>query len=470
VPRTGEWTTEASLAFLESAPDAVVIIEPSGTIALANARTEEMFGHTRDDLVGQPIEVLLPARFHAAHVGHRNGYIAEPRTRPMGAGLELHGRRRDGSEFPVDISLSLIDTESGRWVAAAIRDVTDRKRAEEKFRSFLESAPDAVVIIEPNGSIALVNAQTEALFQYERAALVGEPVEMLLPERFRTAHVGHRTGYLLEPRTRPMGAGLELFGMRSDGTEFPIDISLSPLETEEGRLLAASIRDVTARKRLESARDEFIHHAAHELRTPLATLAALGETLALRMDEMSEENITRALGALQRQSARASRLVGDLLDLTRLEGGRVDVSLRRVQIPGLVARVLETAPAPADREIIDATQDATVLGDVLHLERLLTNLLSNAYRYGGPNITIETARVDGHVVMTVADDGEGVPADLAPIVFDPFIRGKQASSVGGSGVGLALCRSIVDALGGSIWYEPGIPSGARFCVRLPEAA
>ena len=467
--RSGAWTTEASLAFLESAPDAVVIIEPSGTIALANARTEELFGHRRADIVGQPVEVLLPTRFHAVHVGHRDGYLAEPSPRPMGAGLELYGLRKDGTEFPVDISLSTIDTSDGRWVAAAIRDVTDRKRADEKFRSFLESAPDAVVIIEPDGRIALINAQTESLFGYPRSDLVGQPVEMLLPERYHEAHVWHRNDSLSEPRARPMGAGLELYGRRRDGSEFPLDISLSPLDTEEGRLLAASIRDVTARKRLEAARSEFIHHAAHELRTPLATLAALGETLAVRMDEMTQENITRALGALQRQSARASRLVGDLLDLTRLEGGQADVSIRRVEIPGLVGRVLETAPPPDGRNVREAAENVGVLADPLHLERVLTNLLSNAYRYGGANISIETAREPGHIVISVSDDGEGVPDDLVESVFEPFIRGKKASAVGGSGVGLALCRSIVDAFGGSIWYEGPTEGGARFCVRLREA-
>jgi len=172
----------------------------------------------------------------------------------MGSGLELYGLRKDGSEFPIEISLSPLDTEDGTLVSSAIRDITERRKAEEKFHGLMESAPDAMIIVASNGHIARVNAQTEKLFGYRRNELIGEPVEALIPERFRSRHPAHRSGYFLDPKVRSMGTGLALFGLRKDGSEFPVEISLSPLETEEGSFVSTAIRDVTDRMKAEELR------------------------------------------------------------------------------------------------------------------------------------------------------------------------------------------------------------------------
>ena len=239
---------------LESAPDAMVIMGQDGRILLVNAQTEKLFGYPREELLGQWVELLVPERFRKAHPGHRSGYFENPKVRSMGSGLELYGLRKDGTEFPIEISLSPLDTEEGTIVSSAIRDVTERKLAEDRFRGLLEAAPDAVVIVDSDGTIVLINAQTERLFGYRRDELLGKMVEVLIPPRFRGQHPGHRGGYFANPKFRAMGSGLELFGQRKDGTEFPIEISLSPMETKEGRVVTAAIRDITERKAAEQQR------------------------------------------------------------------------------------------------------------------------------------------------------------------------------------------------------------------------
>lgn len=238
---------------IEAAPDAIVIANQEGSIVLVNAQAEKLFGYKRAELLDQSIEILVPERMRGKHRFHRATYMSGPVSRPMEADLQLYGLRKDGTEFPAEISLSPVQTPSGWLIASATRDVTERYRAKQRILTLLDSAPDAMVVVGEDGRIVLVNSQTEKLFGYDRTELLGQPVEVFLPERFWAGHRDHRAKYKSHPQVRPMGAGLELYGVRKDGTEFPVEISLSPQHTEEGLLVSATIRDVTQRKRVENA-------------------------------------------------------------------------------------------------------------------------------------------------------------------------------------------------------------------------
>lgn len=235
---------------VESAPNAIVLVGRDGRIVLVNAQTERSFGYNRNELVGQLIELLVPERFRAAHPGHRAGFFASPSERSMGAGRDLYGLRKDGREFPVEIGLNPIQ---GGLVLASIIDISERKRAEERFRRVVESAPNAMVMVGQDGRITLVNAQTEKLFGYTREELIGQSVDVLVPERFRSMHAGYRASFFSAPSVRAMGAGRDLFGLHKDGHEFPVEIGLNPIQSEEGSMVLVSTIDITERKRAEES-------------------------------------------------------------------------------------------------------------------------------------------------------------------------------------------------------------------------
>jgi PAS domain S-box-containing protein len=276
----------------EASPDAIVVTDAEGRITSINSQVERLFGYGRQELVGQDVEILVPERFRQPHPGHRGAYKAHASVRPMGAGLELFGRRMDGSEFPVDIMLSPMETAEGRVVISVIRDISDRKRDQEavrrseaQFRALFEFSPDAIVASDREGRITEVNARVESMFGYQRGELLGQSIDSLVPERFRHTHPARRMEYASSARVRPMGAGLDLYGRRKDGSEFPADIMLGPVETAEGRVVLSVIRDLTEKREAEEAlrRSELQkRYLEEELNTEARFEEIIGESVGLK--------------------------------------------------------------------------------------------------------------------------------------------------------------------------------------------
>ena len=276
----------------EFSPDAIVVTDAQGHITSVNAQVDKTFGYKREELIGQPIEILVPERFRQGHPQHRQTYTAHASVRPMGAGLELFGRRRDGSEFPVDIMLSPVDTAEGPVVLSVIRDISDRKKAQEAiqrseqlFRALFEFSPDAIIASDADGRITSVNARVESSFGYKRDELLGQSVDILVPERFRRAHPDRRKEYGAKASVRPMGAGLELYGRRKDGSEFPADIMLGPVETAKGRVVLSVIRDLTEKREAEEAlrrSEQERRYLEEELSTESKFEEIIGESVGLK--------------------------------------------------------------------------------------------------------------------------------------------------------------------------------------------
>ena len=246
-PQTDNWFE----IIVEGAPDAILIADRDRRITLVNRSTEILFGYSRAELVGQPLEMLVPQRFRDRHPDLVANFLLAPKARSMGAGRDLFGLRKDGSEVPIEIGLNPIETAAGRYTLASIIDITERKRAEERFRLVVEAAPNAIIMADRDGRITLVNRNAEGMFGYSRAELLGQLLEMLIPPRFRDRHPHFVSNYFEAPKVRSMGTGRDLFGLRKDGTEVPIEIGLNPIEMSGGWFTLASIIDITERKRAE---------------------------------------------------------------------------------------------------------------------------------------------------------------------------------------------------------------------------
>lgn len=372
--------------------------------------------------------------------------------------------------------LAEIDLLRSRLAQAEETESTHRK-AGLKFQSLFEVAPDGIIIVDRGGLITLVNAQAEKLFGYLRKELLGQPIEILVPERFRGAHVGHRENYHTQPRTRPMGAGLDLAGRRKDGSEFPVEISLSPIETEEGARVISIVRDITDKKGAEQKlrekireMDDFVHVVSHDLKEPLRGIEAFAGFLAEDYAHLLDDEGRRYVQFLKSSAVRMKDLIHDLLTLASIS--RKAPAQQKIDLNQILRKVEEDLSYTIEQKKVRISRKhplPTVVCDPTRMGELFKNLLSNAVKFNMssvPEIEIDLKEEKGFYLFSVKDNGIGIDPRYQDQIFGLFERLHPQEEFEGTGAGLAICKKIVEDCGGKIWVESAPGKGSTFFFTL----
>jgi PAS domain S-box-containing protein len=439
------------------------------------------------------VKNIIPEGFAERLIADGTRSAAEALAQQIGTGIELSGRRKDGSEFPIEIMLSPLESAEGILVTAAIRDISVRKNAEThlaqmegRYRGLLEAAPDAMVVVNQGGEIVLLNVQAEKQFGYRRDELVGQKVKNIIPEGFAERLIADGTRSAAEALAQQIGTGIELSGRRRDGGEFPIEIMLSPLESTEGILVTAAIRDISERKKseehlvktvgeLKRSNDElqqFAYVSSHDLQEPLRMVASYTQLLAKRykgrLDSDADEFIAFAVDGCNRMQG----LIQDLLAYSRT--GTNGKALREVSGDAALKEALTNLRTTIGESGAVVTHDPlpVIQMDDTQLTQVFQNLVGNAIKYRSaevPHVHVSARKNGGHEwIFSVRDNGLGIDPQYFERIFILFQRLHGRNEFEGTGIGLAICKKILERLGGRIWVESQPGKGSTFHFALPE--
>ena len=460
---------------LDTVPTGILVTDASGQITYANTESERLFGYSRHELLGESIDILLPDRFNRDHARLREGYLANPSTRHMGAGRDLYGRRKNGSEFPLEVGLRPLQSQGAQYVVASIVDISARKQLEAKFAKVIEASPYGQLLVDERGIIQMVNPSLTQLFGYSSEELLGQSMNILLPERYRGNHDKLREGYHQQPSLRAMGLGRDLTGRHKNGTEVPVEIGLSPVETDKGVYTLAVVTDISERKRLQLSlqqanahMEEFTYVASHDLKSPLRGIADLVEWLGEDLPPDASESLHKNIERIRVRINRMEKLVDDLLLYAR--AGKRAKEAFTIDVDELIASIIDMHPVPPEFRIEVDIQLHQLIAARTPLETVLRNLFSNALKHHDgehPEIHICVEPSGNFACFSVRDNGPGIPEAAQERIFRLFQTLTHTDS--GSGIGLAVAKRMTESHGGQIQVISHNDSrGAEFRVYWPR--
>ncbi|MCH9608853.1 MAG: Sensor histidine kinase RcsC [Chlamydiales bacterium] len=471
---------------LNAAPNAMVLVDEKGEIVFANDKLEELFGYTKEEMIGKKVEVLLPENIREKHVGLRDAYISQnPTTRMMGEGRELFGKSKTGKQIPVEIGLGPTTINDKPYVIATIVDITERKQRQELFQKAIEASPTAMLMVNQSGVIVFSNARVTQMFGYDRSELIGQPIEMLLPESLKKKHVGLRDGYIARPEPRQMGMGRDLFGIHKFGYDVPVEIGLNPLKIGDEMHVIAGIIDISQRKqqnqkidsmikeleRSNKELEEFAYVASHDLQEPIRKVQSFGDLLLKEYGDRLDGEAKEYIKHMSSSILRMRRLINDLLAFSRLstqtkEFTSTDLNLVLTNVLSDLEEKIKTAHAE-----IEADQLITIDADETQMHQLFQNFITNALKFHkadvNPVIKIRGRVEDEYYVIDFKDNGIGFEMEFVKKIFTIFQRLNSKEAYEGTGIGLAMCKKIVERHEGQITVLSEVGEGIIFTLKLP---
>ncbi|MGC3970622.1 MAG: PAS domain S-box protein [Pirellulales bacterium] len=515
---------------LNSAVDAIVIINGNGRIKSFNPAAERLFGYSTVEVLGANVRVLMPSPYQDEHDAYLNRYLRTGDKRVIGIGREVVGLRKDGTVFPMALSISEIFDGEERMFVGTVRDITQAKHteaalrdSEARSRAILSTAVDAIITIDDAGVIKSLNPAAQRMFGYTYHEMIGENVRMLMPQPYRDEHDGYLGSYLQSGKRRVIGVGREAVGMRKDGTTFPMELSVSEVRQGDRRYFTGIVRNVADRKRYEErlrssiaeseeahvrlqfqaaelslqahrlteaqtaadaanhAKSEFLANMSHEIRTPMTAIMGYSEQLR---DMLAGSDAAEMADVISRNGEHLLAIINDILDLSKIEAGALAVEAIACSPRNIIADVVSSLEIRARQKnislqtTIHGPMPEYVRSDPTRFRQVLLNLLSNAVKFteqGGVQVDVRL-RIAGieepRLVIRVTDSGIGMTEDQLQRLFLPFTQADSsfARRFGGTGLGLALSRRLAEMLGGTIEVESTFGVGSTFTLELPALA